>query len=61
MVLLGFQDRSNQIQVILINTKENLILLIFAVELLISSLQKKWHDVMVQRHSIVYMISGHLS
>ena len=57
MVLLGFQDCSNQIQMILINTKENLMLLNFAVAILISSLQKKLHDVMIQRHFIVYMIS----
>ena len=57
MVLLGFQDCSNQIQMILINTKENLMLLNFAVAILISSLQKKLHDVMIQRHFIVYVIS----
>jgi len=37
---LGFQDHSHQIQVILINTKENLMLLTFAVAILINSLQK---------------------
>ena len=57
MVLLGFQDCTNQTQVILINTKENLTLLIFARAILISPLQKKWLDVMVQRHFIVYMIN----